>query len=108
MPHFTDKDISIIFAERQIRTLTKLGVINEKFFLRSRTALKILAREWKRLRKIILEFKPDIVYPNSGTATAAFCAMIKDPPFVNPLRGSDLNPRSEEFWLKSVTGRALS
>jgi teichuronic acid biosynthesis glycosyltransferase TuaC len=97
-----------IFSKRQVFSLQQLGVPVEPFFLRSRQSPIILFKEWRRFRKKIHEFKPDLVHAHYGTMTAFFCGLATRAPLVVTYRGSDLNPTPGISLSRSVAGKLLS
>jgi glycosyltransferase involved in cell wall biosynthesis len=68
----------------------------------------VLWSEWKRLRREIRLFRPDIVHAHFGTMTAFVAATASPKPLVITFHGSDLNPTPGDWWLKSKLGRVLS
>jgi teichuronic acid biosynthesis glycosyltransferase TuaC len=99
---------SMIFARRQVSSLQHAGIICETFFLRSRTNLRVLFREWAELRKMIRDFQPDIVHGQYGTMTGFLSAMSTRIPVVVTFRGSDLLKAPGEAWMRAWIGRLLS
>jgi teichuronic acid biosynthesis glycosyltransferase TuaC len=99
---------SMIFVKRQVAALQDLGVINRPFFLSSRTSPAVLLREWRRLRRQIREFGPDLLHAHFGTMTAFFCMFSGRLPLVVTYRGSDLNPSAGISRLRSGVGKLLS
>ncbi|MFB3916901.1 MAG: glycosyltransferase [Terriglobales bacterium] len=83
---------SMIFARRQVASLQRVGVVCETFLLASRTSPPVLASEWKRLRRAIRSFRPDVLHSHYGTVTALLTALSTSIPLVVTYRGSDLNP----------------
>lgn len=100
---------SMIFARRQAESLHALGVQVRTFFLRSRTSVAELAREFRRFRGELRQDRPDIVHAHFGTMTAMFAAgAAGSVPLVITYRGGDLNPSPEAHNLRSATGRVMS
>ena len=99
---------AMIFAKRQVRALREVGVVSEPFFLSSRTSPLILLREWRRLRREIGSFRPNLVHAHFGTMTAFFCALAGTRPLVVTYRGSDLNPCPNIPRLRAGLGKVLS
>ena len=109
-----EEGAAMIFAKRQVRALREVGVVSEPFFLSSRTSPFILVREWRRLRREIRSFRPDLIHAHFGTMTAFFCALSGTRPLVVTYRGSDLNPcpniprlRSQVFAIFRMTSKAM-
>jgi glycosyltransferase involved in cell wall biosynthesis len=99
---------SMIFARRQAESLIARGVTVECFYLRSRTSPRALAGEFRRLRKELLRFHPDVVHAHFGTVTALFAALgCGRIPLVITFRGTDLNP-SPGGGLRAIFGRTFS
>ena len=99
---------SFIFAKRQVAELQKRGIANRTFFLASRTSIRLVFREWRRLRKEISEFQPDLVNAHYGTLTAFLCSYGTRFPLVVTYRGSDLWLHPELSFLRSRVGMLLS
>lgn len=98
----------MIFSHRQVTYLKRLGIAGKKFLLASRTSPCILAREWRRLRKMIQSFQPDLIHAQYGTMTAFFAAVSAPVPLVVTYRGSDLNPSPNKPLAHWLAGRLLS
>ncbi len=99
---------SMIFAKRQVAALRELGVVSEPFYLSSRTSPVVLIREWRRLRRQIRAFRPNLIHAHFGTMTALFCLFSGRLPLVITYRGSDLNPSPSVSRLRSAAGKFLS
>jgi len=99
---------SMIFARRQMQFLAGHGVINKTFLLASRSSLLILIKEFKRLRREIGSFQPDIVHAHFGTVTAFISVFASDVPVIITFRGSDLNRSGGVNFLKWISGHLLS
>ena len=92
---------SMIFARRQIDSLKNSGIIPFSFYLKSRMNPFKLFTEYRRLRKCMADFKPEIVHSHYGTMTAFFAAVSSATPLVVTYYGSDLNfVRTENFFLE--------
>ncbi len=102
------KGSSFIFARRQVQSLAKLGLTVNIYYLKSRTSLIAVTREWVRLRKTIKEFSPDVVHAHYGTMTAFLCVLATSRPVAITFRGSDLNPEPGIGFFRRCTGRFLS
>lgn len=106
----------MIFARRQAECLQRHGVDVHSFYLRSRTSVPALLREWSRFRREIQRTRPEVVHAHFGTVTAAFAALGSRwgggprTPLIVTYRGGDLNPcggsRRERF--RAAAGRLLS
>jgi teichuronic acid biosynthesis glycosyltransferase TuaC len=91
--HLDSSPHSMIFARRQAEALRVRGVDVREFFLKSRTSLRGLAREFARFDAEVRAFAPDLVHAQFGTVTAAFAALgAWGRPLLITYRGSDLNP----------------
>jgi teichuronic acid biosynthesis glycosyltransferase TuaC len=83
---------SMIFARRQAQSLVREGQQVDIFYLRSRTSLALLAKEWVRFRRRVQRFGPHLVHAHYGTVTALFTVLAAGAvPVVITYRGSDLN-----------------
>lgn len=92
---------TMIFAKRQIDSLKKLGIDSLSFYLASRLNPFTLLSEYRRFRKCIKSFNPDIIHSHYGTMTAFFAGFSSMKPFVITYYGSDLNfVRTENFFLE--------
>ena len=99
---------SFIFARRQVDSLKRVGAHVEIFYLNSRTSPIPTFREAIRLRKVIKEFKPDIVHAHYGSVTSFLCALVTRNPLVISFRGSDLNGDPDVSLWRMVFGILLS
>jgi len=100
---------SFVFAKRLGTYLAGLGVQIDVFYLASRTSPRVLVNEWRRFRREINAFRPDLIHSQFGTMTAFFCALAAGQiPLVVTYRGSDLNPCPDTAWWRSVLGKLLS
>ncbi len=99
---------SMIFVRRQIQALRDSGVDTWVFYLSSRTSLPLLVQEWRRVRKEIAEFQPDLVHSQFGTVTALFATFATTSPIVVTYRGSDLNWVSTTHWLRRLSAHLFS
>lgn len=103
---------SMIFSKNMANYLREEGVTVKEFYLRSRTNLFILLKEFIRLRKEIKDFKPNIIHPDYGTMTSFFSAIgayIHRTPLVITFRGSDLiNTAKIDGLFRDLFGRILS
>jgi len=99
---------SMVFARRQVQAVKDQGCPVEMFFLASRTSVSILIKEMLRFRRLVRQWRPEIVHAQFGTVTALFCAIGCIQPLVICFRGSDLNPCPSMSWLRSALGRLCS
>jgi len=66
---------SMIHVTRQVASLEAAGVTCQTFLVASRTSPWMVLREWRRLRREIRAFQPDMVHAHYGTMTA-FLAIV--------------------------------
>lgn len=104
----TGQGSSMIFVRRQIDSLTAIGINVRTFFLRSRTSPVVLIKEWRRLRREILRFQPDILHAHYGTITSLVCAFIPRVPLVITFRGNDLGDDPDISFVRTRLGQLLS
>jgi glycosyltransferase involved in cell wall biosynthesis len=90
---------SMIFARRQVASLSRTGVRCEIFFLASRTSPWVLVKEWRRLRRAIRVFRPHVLHAHYGTVTALVSGLSTCVPVVVTYRGNDLNPDPSSSWM---------
>ncbi|MGA3204097.1 MAG: glycosyltransferase [Bryobacteraceae bacterium] len=84
---------SMIFVERQARSLAVEGVPVSLFYLASRTSPGVLLAEFRRFRAALKQLRPAVIHAHFGTVTALFSALASGLlPLVITYRGSDLNP----------------
>ena len=100
--------LSMIFARRQVASLSRSGVRCETFLLASRTSPWLLLKEWRRLRRAIRVFQPDVLHAHYGTVTALVSGLSTRVPFVVTYRGSDLNPDPSASWVLCSIRRLIS
>jgi teichuronic acid biosynthesis glycosyltransferase TuaC len=98
----------VTYSTRQIASLIDAGAEVRTFSLLSRTSVRMLLDERKRLRREIREFRPNLVHAHFGTMTAFICAISSMRPLVITFRGSDLNGDPDVSSLRSRIGRLLS
>lgn len=99
---------SMIFCKRQVESLRKLGIDVREFYLVSRINPLVLAKEFFRLRRVIKEFRPDILHAHYGTMTSFLCAITSSVPLVITFRGSDLNYVKNDGIIRNSIGKILS
>jgi len=100
---------SMVFARRQAATLVAQGFRVEMFDLRSRTSLRVLFEEFRRFRRMVRAFRPQVIHAHFGTVTAMFAALgAGRVPLVVTYRGSDLNRLPTERGLRPAASRLLS
>ncbi len=99
---------SMIHVTRQVASLEVSGVTCQTFTVASRTAPRVVLREWSRLRREIRAFQPDIVHAHYGTMTAFLAILSTARPIMVTYRGSDLNPNRSRGRLREVVGTLLS
>jgi glycosyltransferase involved in cell wall biosynthesis len=98
---------SMVFVRKQISSLEQLGMCCSSFLLSSRTSLKAVLAERRRLQEQIGIFQPDIIHVQYGTVTALFSVLATQLPIIVTFRGGDLNP-SPTMRCRSATGQFLS
>jgi len=100
---------SMVFARRQADALADLGFAVEMFDLRSRTAPRALFGEFRRFRRKLRQFHPQVIHAHYGTVTALFAALGAGCiPLVITYRGSDLNGMAWARGMRSGVGVLLS
>lgn len=99
---------SMVHVTRQVASLEAAGVACHTFKVASRTSPRIVLREWRRLRREIQAFRPQIVHAHYGTLTAFLAVLSTALPVVITYRGSDLNPNRSRGWLREAVGTLLS
>ncbi len=100
---------SMVFVRRQAETLAGLGFDVEMFDLRSRTAPRALFEEFRRFRRLVRAFRPQVIHAHYGTVTALFAALgVGRIPLVITYRGSDLNRLPSARGLRAAAGLLLS
>ena len=83
---------ALAFAKRDAELIRRAGITTRTFFLRSRMHPLVLIAEWRRLRRELTSFNPDIVHAHYGTMTAFLCALASRAPLVVTYRGAELGP----------------
>lgn len=104
----SEEGTSMIFSKRQVQSLIDSGIPVKSFYLRSRTSMIVLLKEAARFRKLIKEYKPDIIHSHYGTVTAFFCSLLTFKPIVITFQGSDLNDASDTGWFRNFFTHLLS
>lgn len=99
---------SMIFARRQIERMRRDGITTETFVLKSRTSPRLLFQEWRRLRRVIQDFRPELLHAHYGTVTALLSVLSTSLPVVVTFRGSDLNPDPSTSTLVWMSRRIVS
>ena len=105
---YAEGGASMPFVERQNAPIAAAGVITETFSLGSRTAPLRVMKEWRRLRRVISSFQPDVVHAQFGTVTALVTVLSTSLPVVVTYRGSDLNGWCSRAGWRSPLARLLS
>jgi teichuronic acid biosynthesis glycosyltransferase TuaC len=95
-------------VQRQLAALRGAGILNECFLLTSRTSPRLVLGEWRRLRKTINAFQPDLVHAQFGTVTAFLTVLSTTRPIIVTYRGSDLNPYKGGSRIRQKVARLLS
>jgi glycosyltransferase involved in cell wall biosynthesis len=103
-----ERSESFIFARRQVKHLSELGVDIRTFYLEARTSPMAMLRAARQFRRMFGEFKPDVVHAHYGTITALFALLLSSCPIAITFRGSDLNPSSEFSVLRATLSRWMS
>jgi teichuronic acid biosynthesis glycosyltransferase TuaC len=104
-----DAGHSMIFARRQAAILAKQGFSIETFDLHSRTSLPVVLQEFRRFRRVVRAFRPQVIHAHYGTVTAMFAALGAGLiPLVITYRGSDLNCLPSARGVREAAGRLLS
>jgi glycosyltransferase involved in cell wall biosynthesis len=99
----------MVFARRQAATLVEQGFRVEVFDLQSRTSPRVLFEEFRRFRRAVRAFRPQVIHAHYGTVTAIFAALGAGfIPLVITYRGSDLNRVPSARGLRPAAGRLLS
>jgi glycosyltransferase involved in cell wall biosynthesis len=99
----------MVFARRQAETLAAQGFRVEVFDLRSRTSPRVLCGEFRRFRRVVRAFRPQVIHAHYGTVTAMFAALgAGSIPLVITYRGSDLNRLPSARGLRPAAGLLLS
>ena len=99
---------SMIFCKRAAAAVNAEGVVNRTFFLQSRTSPVGVYREWRRLRREVEHFRPDVVHAHYGTMTAFLCAYGIRLPVIVTFHGLDLLASPAVSRLRFLAGRLLS
>ena len=99
---------SMIHVTRQVASLECPGVTCQTYHVTSRTSPRVVLGEWRRLRREIRTFQPDIVHAHYGTMTAFLAVLSTTLPVLVTYRGSDLNPNRSRGWLRETLGTLLS
>jgi glycosyltransferase involved in cell wall biosynthesis len=100
---------SMVFARRQAATLVAQGFDVQIFDLHSRTSLKTVLQEFRRLRRVIRQFRPQVTHAHYGTVTAMFAALGTGRiPLVITYRGSDLNGLPSACGVRQAAALLLS
>lgn len=110
IPKEAEGSTFVIYAKRQVASLQKAGIISRVFYLTSRTSIFVLIEEFKRFKKEISAFKPDLIHAQYGTMTAFFSAITAKLPLVITFRGSDINikPLTVKLFVRRILGIFLS
>ena len=96
------------FSHRQSDSLECEKVEVKRFFLKSRTAIKVVLSEMRRFRQKIASYNPHIVHAHFGTVTSCFCALGTSKPLIITFHGSDLNPAPGDNTFRHKISHLLS
>lgn len=108
IPGSASNPVDMIFAKRQAEALVALGAQVRRFFLASRTDPIRILQEWRRLKREIREYAPDVVHCHYGTMAAFVSVCSTTRPVVITFRGSDLNPVPSGNKLRVLFSHLLS
>jgi len=97
-----------MFIRRQLRSLERLGVEVQWFFVRSRTSPIEVYRAWRELRQAVRNSSPDFIHAEYGTVTSGIPALLWNVPLLVTFRRSDLNPHSAIGWCRRWLGFLIS
>jgi glycosyltransferase involved in cell wall biosynthesis len=99
----------MVFARRQAAALAGQGFRVEMFDLLSRTSPRLLFEEFRRFRRAVRAFGPQVIHAHYGTVTALFAALGAGRiPLVITYRGSDLNRLPSARGLRPAAARLFS
>jgi glycosyltransferase involved in cell wall biosynthesis len=95
------------FLRKQVSSLEGVVTIR-RFYLAASAMPWVLFGEWRRFRKEIAEFDPQVIHAHYGTATGFFAAFGCARPVVISFRGSDINPDPGVGWLRRAVSLLFS
>jgi len=100
---------SMVFVRRQAAALMENGIQVKMFDLGSRTSPVKVFGEFRRFRRMIRRFRPQVIHAHYGTVTAMFAALGAGRiPLIITYRGSDLNGLLSVRTLRAAAERLLS
>lgn len=100
---------SMIFSKRDVEEVRKAGMQTAAFFLETRTRPFLLFKEWRRLKRAVKSFVPDIVHAHYGTVTAVVaCLAVGKIPLVVTFHNAELQPEPDVPFLRQKAGHFLS
>lgn len=110
IPGDPDSKANMVFAKRSIPALEAQGLVVRTFHVTSRSDPAELLLLWRRARRLVRDFQPDLVHGQYGSVAGVFaCALGR--PCVVTFRGSDVNGDPDLPWYRqpvSWTGSQLA
>lgn len=103
-----EQGASFIFAKRQVESIKAKGINIHAFYLASRTHPVHVLNEIRRFRKIISEFKPQVIHSHYGTVSSFIPAYFSSVPLIITLQGSDINHTPADGFFRDFFGRLLT
>lgn len=97
------------YAKRQIADIErKFNVEVKIFYLESRTSVPYLIGAYRRVRRIIRQFAPDICHAHYGSVNGLFTVMACPKPVMITYHGSDLNKTPTDGVIADFLARLFS
>lgn len=92
---------NMVFAKRSIPALEARGIRVETFHVTSRSDPSELLGLWRRARRLVADFQPDLVHGQYGSITGVFACSLGRPAAVT-FRGSDVNGDPDLPWYREA------
>jgi teichuronic acid biosynthesis glycosyltransferase TuaC len=106
IPGSAQDPVSMVFAKRLIPLISK-KVELKVYYVSDRQSVLSLCRNWYELKKIVQEFRPDLVHAQYGSVLG-FLAWMVGKPLVVTFRGSDVNGDPYVSPLRTLLTQFLS
>jgi teichuronic acid biosynthesis glycosyltransferase TuaC len=105
----TKNPLGMIFSHQQIRSLEKLGIENQSFFIPADglTFLKLI-KSVSSFRKVIREYDPDVIHAHFGVIYSFVGAFATLRPLVITFHGSDINSLPQDSIFRRIKKKVLS
>lgn len=101
IPGDPESKANMIFAKRSIPALEAQGIVIKTFHVTSRSDPAALLGLWRRARRVVSDFQPELVHGQYGSISGLFACALGRPAAVT-FRGSDVNGDPDLPWYRDA------